>query len=269
MWNVRKAINDVRVVDPSKIVMKDLERPQPGGVIRLKPSFYGGDVRTAVTQLQAVDVTRAHMQDSRIVEELIQRVSGVTDNIMGLVAEGGRKTATEVRTASGFSVNRMKTVAEYFSALGFSPLLSRMISNTQQLMTMETKFAVAGGLANEAQRFMDVNPNALAGFYDFVPVDGTLPIDRLAQANFWKELLVQLIRVPQLAQQWDFGAMIAHTMSLQGERNVNRFKIQVAPPGATPGSTLGGNVIPIGGMNGPAGPASPATGAGGATPLIG
>lgn len=250
MYNVRKAINDVRVVDPSKIVMKDLEKPEPGGVIRLKPQFYGGDTRTAITQLTAQDFTMNHLRDSQVVEQFIQRVSGVSDNIMGLVSEGGRKTATEVRSATGFSVNRMKTLAEYFSALGFSDLTGRLISNTQQLMTMEKKFAIAGSTMQDAQRFIQADPLSIAGAYDFVPVDGTMPVDRLAQANFWKELLMQLARVPQLAMQWDLGAMLGHTMMLQGERNVQRFKINVAPPGAAPGSTLPGNVVPIGGPNG-------------------
>ena len=34
-YNVRKALNDTRVVDPSRIVMKDLTVPIPGGIIRL------------------------------------------------------------------------------------------------------------------------------------------------------------------------------------------------------------------------------------------
>lgn len=253
MYNVRKAINDVRVVDPSKVVMKDLAQPQPGGIIRLKPQFYGGDTRTAVTQLNVNDVTVGHLRDAQIVEQLIQRTSGVVDNIMGLVSQGGRKTATEVRTSSGFSINRIKTLAEYFSATGFSPLASRMLSNTQQLLDVERKYAIAGNTLQGAEQFVDVNPESLAGFFDFVPVDGTLPVDRLAQANFWKELLVQLARIPQLAQQWDFGEMIAYTMALQGERNVNRFKIQVQQPGMVQQQAQAGNVVPLSEVAGGAG----------------
>lgn len=265
MYNVRKAINDVRVVDPSKIVMKDAQRPQAGGIIRLKPQFYGGDVRTAILQLQAQDVTINHLRDSQVVEQLIQRVGGINDNVMGIVAEGGRRTATETRAATGFSINRAKTISEYFSAIGFSDLTGRMINNTQGLMTIERKFAIAGSMLGDAKTFVMVTPEALAGAYDFVPVDGTLPIDRLAQANFWKELLIQLGRNPQLAMQWDLGGMLAHAMMLQGERNVNRFKINVLPPGAAPGSTLPGNVVPIGGQGGRGGTQGAPGGAGSAT----
>lgn len=250
-YNVRKALNDTRIVDPSKIVMKDLTKPQAGGIIRLKPEAYGTDVRTAIHQLQNVDVTRSHINDTMFVEQMLQRVSGIVDNIMGAQNQGGRKTATEVRTSTGWSSNRLKVPAEYNSALGWDPLARMMLANTQQFMTLERKYQIAGSTLDQADRFVQVDAGAIAGFYDFVPVDGTLPIDRLAQANFWKELLMQMARVPELAMQWDLGAMLAHTMKLQGERNVDRFRIQaqVLPPGVAPGGAAG-NVVPLGGGGG-------------------
>lgn len=246
MYNVRKVLNDVRVVDPSLIVMKDLAVPQPGGVIRLKPSAYGNTApERAIHQLKIGTVTNQHLADMQVVEQLIQRTSGVVDNIMGLTNQGGRKTATEVRTASGFSINRIKTIAEYMSATGFSTLGERMVSNTQQLMEAERKYAIAGNTLEDAGRgFVEVNPAEIAGAYDFVQVDGTLPVDRLAQANFWKELIVQLARSP-VAQQWDFGKMLVYVMSLQGERNAERFKIQVNQPGQLEQQAAAGNVVPL------------------------
>ncbi len=250
MYNVRKAINDVRVVDPSLIVMKDLEEPQPGGIIRLKPQAYGSDVRKAVTQLQVNDVTRGHLGDAQVVEQLIQRTSGVVDNIMGLVSQGGRKTATEVRTASGFSVNRLKTQTEYWSALGFGPQCDRMLSNTQQYMTQERKMKVAGNTAAGAQTFAEVNPEAIAGGYDFVTVDGTLPVDRLAQANFWKEFISQIARIPQVAQTMNIGEMVKYTMMLQGERNVDKFMMQAQSPEMLAQGAQAGNLVPMDALQG-------------------
>ena len=265
MYNVRKVINDRIVVDPSKVVMRDIEKPNNyGGYIRLRPEAVGTDTRTVASQLQVADVTQNHMRDSQVIEQLMQRTSGVVDNIMGLVNTGGRKTATESRIASSFSINRMKTFAEYFSAGGFGDLAERQLSNTQQLLTLDRKFAIAGNNMQNAQRFAEVNPEAIAGFYDFVQVDGTLPVDRLAQANFWKELLGQLARIPQLAAQWDFGEMISHVMMLQGEKNTDRFRIQVADPGA---NLQSGNVVPIGEASGQSagGGANPAGGSTGGT----
>lgn len=253
MYNVRKAINDVRVVDPSLIVMRDLEEPQPGGVIRLKPAAYGTDVRKAITQLQVADVTRGHLNDSQLVEQLIQRAAGVTDNVMGMVSTGGRKTATEVRSATGFSINRLKTLTEYLSALGFGPLVERMLSNTQQYMSVERKMKVAGNTAMGASSFIMTSPEAIAGGYDFATVDGTMPVDRLAQANFWKEFIGQIARVPQIAMNMNLPEMVNYVMMLQGERNVDRFKLNLNNPAQLQQSLQAGNVVPISAAGGNSG----------------
>lgn len=251
-YNVRRVLNNQLIVDPSMVVMKDVTKPGQR-VIRLKPSAYGRDARMAVHQLVQADVTRSHLNDAQYVEQMIQRVSSVVDNVMGVQHQGGRKTATESRIAAGSSGNRLKTPVEYNSALAMDPLSQMMLQNTQQFMTMDTKFAIAGNTLETAQAFLQANAQKISGFYDFVPVDGTLPIDRLAQANFWKELLMQMARVPMMVQQWDLSGMIAHTMKLQGERNVDRFRIKIAPmmPGADPTNAVqAGNVVPLGGRGG-------------------
>ena len=226
-FNVRKALNDVRVVDPSRISMADVLRPGAGGVIQLKPQAYGTDPKTAIHQLAVTDVTRTHLHDSQFVETMIQRVTGVVDNIMGMVNTSGRKTATEVRTSTGFSTNRLKTPAEYASAVGWGPLSAMMLQNTQQLYDEEKNFRIAGNLitdvakrqqqSGEEPTGIKVSPETIAGFYDFVPVDGNLPIDRLGQANLWKEMLVQMGSIPGVALEWDIGGMMGHVMKLTGE----------------------------------------------------
>lgn len=243
-YNVRKVLNNQLIVDPSRVVMKDLTAKDQR-IIRLRPEAYGQDVRAFVYQLQQADITRQHMGDISMVEGLIQRVSAVVDNVMGTPQRGGRKTATEVRDASGWSISRLKTPVEYNSALGFDPLSQMMLSNTQQLLSIDRKYAIAGNTLDNAQAFLDVNSQKIAGFYDFVPVEGSMPVDRLAQANFWKELLMQLARSPQLMASWDLNAMLAHTMKMQGERNIERFKIKIGDPAQLQQQAAMGNVIPL------------------------
>lgn len=267
-YNVRRVLNNQLVVDPSGLVMKDVTKPGQR-VIRLKPSAYGQDVRKYLFQLQQTDITRQHLTDVSMVENMIQRVSSVVDNVMGVPQRGGRKTATEVRDATGWSVSRLKTPVEYNSALGFDPLAQMMISNTQQLLDMERKYAIAGNTLDNAQAFLDINPQKIAGSFDFVPVDGTMPIDRLAQANFWKELLMQMARVPELMMQWDINGMIAHTMKMQGERNVDRFRVNMQDPAQIQKQVQLGNLVALtggkGGRGKPPGAAGGATGTSGGT----
>lgn len=267
-FNVRKALNDTRVVDPSRVAMADVLRPGAGGVIKLKPQAYGTNPKDAIHQLQVNDVTRTHLHDSQFVETMIQRVTGVVDNIMGMVNTSGRKTATEVRTSTGFSTNRLKTPAEYASAVGWGPLSQMMLQNTQQLYEDDKMFRIAGSMLSDGQQ-QGENPNALrvtpdmiSGFYNFVPVDGNLPIDRLAQANLWKEMLVQIGSVPAIAMEWDIGGMMTHAMKMMGERNIDRFRLNLQPDEALQRQAQLGNVVPIGGQGGRSGGTPPGSAGG-------
>lgn len=264
-FNVRKALNDVRVVDPSRVTMSDVLRPGAGGVIKLKPQAYGTDPRLAIHQLNVHDATQTHLHDTQFVESMIQRVTGVVDNVMGMVNTSGRKTATEVRTSTGFSTNRLKTPAEYASAVGWGPTTQMMLQNTQQLYEGEKQFRIAGGLVMEGKpgSAIPVDPESISGAYDFVPVDGSLPVDRLAQASLWKETLVQLASSPVIAMEWDIGAMVAHTMKLAGERNIDRFRLNLAPDQALQRQAQLGNVIPLGGKSGKSGGTAPGITGGG------
>lgn len=259
-YNVRKTLNDTRLVDPTAVVIKDLERTmeEEGGIIRLKPEAYGRDVRSFMMQLQTTDMTRTHMTDVAIIEQMIQKCSGVMDNIMGVQSAASRKSATEARISSGYAIARLKTPAGYNSHLGFSPLSQMMVSNTQQFLDVERQYAIAGETLMTAKKYLNVSPDSIAGFFDYVPVDPTMPVDPQAKANFWKELLIQMARVPQFAMQWDLGAMISHMMKLQGERNIDRFRINVLPPGVQPQ----GMPIGVPGAPAAAGPNSPGSSGG-------
>lgn len=243
-FNVRSSLNNQWVVDPSRIVMKDVTNPSAGKAIRLKEAAYGTDVRSALTQLPVADVTSGHLRDTQIIAEMIQRVSGVTDNIMGMVNAGGRKTATEIRTSSSFGINRLKTTAEWWSAGDWGLLAQVMLQNTQQYYDMERKFKIAGDLTEYSRdSTMIITPESIQGFYDFTPVDGTMPIDRFAQANLWKEILFGLQKMPQIQQQYNMGEIFAWMSQLAGLKNIKKFKINVVPDETLTAEANKGNVV--------------------------
>jgi hypothetical protein len=240
------------IVDPSKIIMKDMSDPMPGKLIRLRPEAYGTDVRTAAHQFQVVDVTQAHMRDVPVIIQVMQRLVGVTDNIMGLVNPGGRKTATEVRTSSTLGINRLKTNAEYMSAMGFSPLAMAALQNTQQFYDDRQKLRVAGDLIRQQDGFVDVTPEGITGFYDYLPVDGTLPLDRFAMANLQREILNDALAIPGIGEGLDILGFISHIAQLSGVKNFDRFLIraQTQPDQQLLDAARAGNVVPIGGQGG-------------------
>ena len=132
-YNVRAALNNQFIVDPSKLVLKDVEAGEPGFIWRLRPEAFGTDIRSIFTQVPVTDVTRTNMQDLQQMFSLGERTLGINDQIMGVLNTGGRKTATEIRTAAGFGTNRLKTNTEYMSAMGFSHHSQKLV---QKLTTV-------------------------------------------------------------------------------------------------------------------------------------
>lgn len=62
----------------------------------------------------------------------------------------------------------------------------------------------------------------------------------------WKELLIQLSANPAVAMEWDIGGMLAHTMKLTGERNIDRFRLNLSPDEKIQRQVELGNVVPLG-----------------------
>lgn len=244
-YNVRASLNNQFIFDPTMIVEKDLTSRKPGQLIRLKPAAYGRDVRMAIQQLPVADITRSHLQDAQIIELMIQRALGATDNVMGMVNTSGRKTATEVRTSTSFGVNRIKTICEMASVSGFGPLVQKMIQASQQLYEGGKKHRLVGDLASFSPTFLEVEPEAIMGFYDYVPVDGTLPVDRYAQAQLWTNLLQQTMAMPQVVQQYDIAKIYAWVASLAGLKNIQQFRLQAMDPGLLAQQAQLGNVVPV------------------------
>jgi hypothetical protein len=249
-YNVRASLNNQFVIDPSKIVIDDTEDGGPGFIYRLRPEAYGTDITKFFYQVPVADVTRAHMSDLEGMQTIGERITGINEQMFGGISKS-RTTATEVRTSTGFGVNRLKTITEYISAMGISPLASRMIMDSQQFYDQQKKFKIVGDLAQMAgPSFMMVDPTMLSGDYDFVPVDGTLPIDRMAMATLWQNIMGQMRNFPQLMQQFDIGKVFTHVAQLGGIRNINQFKIQIVPDQALAAQAAAGNVIPIRGGQG-------------------
>lgn len=246
-FNVRAALNNQFIVDPSKLVIKDVQNSGPGFIWRLRPEAYGTDISKMFAQVQVSDVTRSHLQDVQAMLGVGERTLGVNDQIMGNIQNGAnRKTATEIRTSTGFGVNRLKTVAEYMSAMGFAPHAQKLVQTSQQCYDATAKLRRVGSFALDAgDRFINVSPDDIAGFFDLVPVDGTLPVDRMAQANLWKEILIGTRNMPpQIVQGYDWMRIFAWSAQLAGLKNINNFKVQAPGMPGVGGMPMNMQVVP-------------------------
>lgn len=247
-YNVRQTLNNQFIVDPSRVVMKDVENPEPGKIIRLKETAYGTDIRTVMQQLQTMDVTRGHVADLNLVMDMVQRMVPANDSLMGVQPRGSnRETATSVRTSTHFSTSRLKTQCEWYSAVGFAPLSMKLLQRTQQYYSQEKQMRLVGDIAQFSQQFMMVTPDAIAGFYDWEPVDGTLPIDRFAQANLWQMILGQMQNFPEIMMTYDVAKIFAWVAQLGGIKNLAQFRL--TQDDLMQRQIQAGNVIPLSAAN--------------------
>jgi len=248
--NVRSALNNMFVVDPSMVEMQDLRNPGPGKIIRLKRSAYGQDVRAIVNQLQVNDVTGSHIQSMEVFLRMGDVLSAVNDNLRGVQDSGGRKTATEVRTSGEAGASRLAARARYISAQGTVDLAEQMTVNIQQFQDMDYYLQVVG--AKGAQHPLKITPDMVAGDFWFPVNDGMLPIDRAALLGVWKEIFQAVIGNQQLSQRYDLDAIFEHIAELGGAKNLSQFKVQLGAGGPPPG---GGVPVTLPGQRPPGGPA--------------
>lgn len=242
IYNVRKAINNMFIVDPLRININDLLNGDGGRLIRVNPGFQGMDISQGVRQLQVHDVTQTHLQDIKVVLDLMHKITGVNDNMLGQLYQG-RKSATEVRTAASSGANRIQTLCAWQSAVGWEKLSRILLSNTQQFMDEEQRIRIAGGIMSQDD--LVVRPEDIVGLYNFIPVDGTLPIDRTALQQVWQGFLREAMQVPQFAQKYDIVKIMAYLANVGGINNLKSFELDPMSGDALAAQAQAGNMVPV------------------------
>ena len=244
--NVRKSLNDMFVVDPTKIEINDLLDPEPGKLIRTKPMSFG-NIRDSIAQFPVNDVTQMHMQDARAMTDVAHRVMGTSDAMMGAAPSSSRRTATEIQSTNQMGTARLRSQTEFVALQGISKLSMMALTSSQQHYDFEMEFKIARELANE-QRSINVTPDMLAGSYDYIPVIGGMPYDNQSQQTLWKDILLQGGRIEGFNQQFDLTAILGHIAQLSGIRNIDSFKLQAQSqdPRVLEQQAQAGNIVPIG-----------------------
>jgi hypothetical protein len=245
--NVRTALNNMFIVDPSMIEMQDLKEPGAGKIVRLKPAHYGRDVRSALHQLQVYDVTGNHINDFENLMRLGDSLSSVTDNLRGLSDSGSRKTATEVRTSGEAAASRLAAHSRVISAQAIVDLTEQWSVNTQQYMDEEFYIHLLGDKLLKDP--IQVSPEMLVGDFYYPVHDGALPLDKVAMLDVWKEIFMGVAQDPSLRQQFDVVKIFEHVAELGGARNIDSFKLNlnVASDQQLAAQAQAGNVVPVGG----------------------
>lgn len=239
MENVRASIANSYVVDPARIEMNDMRASAIGRIIRMKQGAMGLPVNQAVMQLAVNDVTGGHFNDIQTIRLLADAATGVNDNLRGIQSAGGRRSATEARMSMQAGASRLSQLAMRLSGQSFQGIASQMISNIQQWMPDEFWVEMTGDEGGASQK---ATPEMLVGDFNFKVSDGTLPLDRGALVEQWKEILFGIAQDPELRQNWDLNEIFRYVALQGGASNIDSFRRAppptIAPPGVDP--SIGG-----------------------------
>ena len=269
--SVRKVIQNYLIVDPNGVEMNDIKERR--SVIRLKASAAGG-IDRFVKQLAVSDVTQNHLADVGVLQNLIQIVTGISDNMLGQFHQG-RRSAREAGQVFSGSANRLKMHATIIFRTGLEQMARQMLSNLRDGLDEETMVRLVGiePTVESGALFAKADKTDLVGNYDFEVFDGTLPSEKALNAQTLQELLVGLMTNPQsaIALSLDPREILMEMLELKGIRNPQRFSLkppqnailQPQPAGQAPGletppgqpilSILGGGNPPQGGPSLPGG----------------
>lgn len=261
--NVRKAVNDTLIYDPSLVNSKDLQDGKPGGLIRMRRQAWGqGKVRDAIHQLQINDVTRGNVADVGWMINSMQTLMGTDDAAMGSLRQGGpdRLTKAEFQGTASGAVSRLERIARVVGLQAMQDIGTFFAEHTQQIMSEDTYVKITGSWQEVLmQEFegsisrgrMKISPYDLDVNYDVLVRDGSIPGGNYSEV--WTQMFNILSQQPELAQHFDMVRIFKHIARNAGAKNVNDFirrgggniSQQVLPDEQVQSQVQAGNLVPM------------------------
>lgn len=258
--NVRKAINDMIVVDPYLVNINDLKDPKPGKLIRMRRPAWGRGVTNAVQQLQVNDITRANIGDSTYITQWMDRISGADQSMSGSLRQSGpeRLTGAEFSGTRSSAVSRLQRLAQIIGMQFMQDVGTQFAVHTQQYMTQDAYVNIAGRYAEQlmanfgnGKTKQRVSPSDLAVMTDLIVRDGSIPGGNFNSS--WIELFKTISASEPLMQQFDTVRIFTYIAQQMGAKNVEDFKRNVGRIQATtmPDEQVmqqvqAGNMVPTG-----------------------
>lgn len=256
--NVRKAINDMLIVDPYMVNINDLKDPKPGKLVRLRRSAWGrGGVDQFVKQLAVTDITQGHIKDAGVIVEFIQQVSAATDTVQGFMRKTSERiTATENQNTRVSALSRLGKIAKIVSMQAMYDIGYMLASHTQQLMTEEAFVNLTGEWRDVLlstypnQTRVRVTPDQINVNYDVMMKDGSINTPDYLQA--WIDVFEIMSKNPLLMNRFNIVNVFKQLARLTGVKDIDKFELPQAQASVQPTEGVlreaeKGNLVPMGG----------------------
>jgi len=234
--NVRKAINDMIIVDPYLVNINDMKEPGPGKLIRLRRPAWGRGVDKVAQQLQINDITKNNIGDVAMLIGYMQQIGGTDNPMMGSLRTGGpeRLTKGEFQGTAAGAISRLERIAKMIGLQGMQDIGYMFAHNTQQLMSEEVYVNTVGRWSEDiVKEFqaekgrMKVTPWDILVDYDLMIRDGSVPGGNFSEV--WAQLFQVIGAQPLLLQKFDIVRIFKHIARNMGAKNVEEFELKGAP----------------------------------------
>lgn len=234
--NVRKAINDMIIVDPYLVNINDMKGPEPGKIIRLRRPAWGRGVDNVAKQLVVNDITRANVGDASLIIQFMQQIGGTDNPMMGSLRTGGpeRLTKGEFQGTAMGAISRLERIAKMIGLQAMQDLGYMFAHHTQQFMTEETYVNATGRWPEDIMKELQpergrvkVTPWDVLVDYDLLVRDGSVPGGNFA--DVWTQLFQIIAGQPALLQKFDIVRIFKHIARNVGAKNVEEFELKQVP----------------------------------------
>jgi hypothetical protein len=256
--NVKKAINDMFVVDPYLVNINDMRDPKEGKLIRLRRPAWGRGVDKVVQQLGVVDITRNNVADAGWITSLMDRIAGADQSMQGALRRGGpeRLTGAEFQGTRGSAISRLQRIAMIIGTQCMQDIGEMFAAHAQEYMNENAYVKVVGRYEQQLLSMfgkdrVPVTPNDIQVNYDLIVRDGSIPGGNFSQ--HWIDIFKIVGTSDQLLQQFDIVRMFTYIATQLGANNVEDFRRKTDQVNATtmPDEAVAreaekGNLVPIG-----------------------
>lgn len=219
------------IADPLRVNLASLMGDSD--VVLLEEGAWGIGIENAFKQITYTDVTAGNIRDAQFIMQILERVSGATDSVQGVMRDKSEApTAREVSTAHAQSISRLQNQVRIGAIQNMFDLGMQVVSNLQQYMGASQFIDVSGRweqtLRNEfniADRHILVDPQVFRPFRDILPRNGAIPSGQNLQGLLaWFQIIASN---PITQQRTDIGRLALHVGRELGVQNADDFYIPV------------------------------------------
>lgn len=177
-----RTIGNIFVYDPACVDVTDFMNPDKEGLlISLKPEAAGKKISDVFEQVPIKDMTENFLEEAMEFVKFSESVTAASPGMQGSIPGGADPSATQFAGTQQMGAGRMTSIARLLSSLALVPQGKRFVSNFQQFLdnNQEVRFKPTN-LLNVPPELRDaasvsLSKDTIAGEYDFISHDGTLP----------------------------------------------------------------------------------------------